>query len=109
MTNSATGDGPFFLFSNAMDTYRVHTQIFESSTSPCRILLPFAQRSQRYKKIILKTPNSSLSITSIGYIHIRSPSSTTNTFNCSNELLNKIWQDGVRTVDMCTVEAGETA
>jgi hypothetical protein len=25
---------------------------------------------------------------------------------CSNEKLNKIWNDGVRTVDMCTVEAG---
>ena len=31
------------------------------------------------------------------------------TFKCSSELLNRIWEDGVRTVDMCTVDAGETA
>ncbi|KUJ16636.1 bacterial alpha-L-rhamnosidase domain-containing protein [Mollisia scopiformis] len=107
--HSETGDGPFLLFSNAMDTYRVHTQTFKPSTTSSRIQLPFAQRSQRYQKVILKTPNSAITISSIGYIHVRPPNPTISTFNCSNEKLNKIWRDGVRTVDMCTVEAGETA
>ncbi|TVY81734.1 hypothetical protein LSUE1_G005471 [Lachnellula suecica] len=106
---SETGDGPFFLFSNAMDTYRLHNQVFEPSPSPNLIQLPFAQRSQRYQRLILRTPHSSISISSIGYTHIRAPNPTINTFTCSNEKLNKIWRDGVRTVDMCTVEAGETA
>ncbi|KAI8261546.1 hypothetical protein K4K53_000542 [Colletotrichum sp. SAR 10_77] len=30
-------------------------------------------------------------------------------FHCSDETLNRIWKDGVRTVDMCTVLKGETA
>jgi hypothetical protein len=107
--NTPAGDGPFFLFSNAMDTYRVHTQFLEPSTSASFIELPYAQRSQRYQQVILKTPNSSISISSIGYTQIRPPNPTVNTFKCSNEMLNKIWNDGVRTVDMCTVEAGETA
>ncbi|KAK0109551.1 hypothetical protein ONS95_002237 [Cadophora gregata] len=44
-----TGDGPFFLFSNAMDTYRVHEQAFEPSETGTLVQLPFAQRSQRYQ------------------------------------------------------------
>ncbi|PVH68309.1 glycoside hydrolase family 78 protein [Cadophora sp. DSE1049] len=106
---SETGDGSFFLFSNAMDTYRMHTQMFEPSETRTVIQLPFAQRSQRYQRVILKTPNSSLCITSIGYKPIRAPNPTVNSFSCSNKLLNKVWIDGVRTVDACTVEAGETA
>ncbi|KAG4442786.1 hypothetical protein IFR05_001732 [Cadophora sp. M221] len=104
-----TGDGPFFLFSNAMDTYRVHTQTLTPSETKTVFQLPFAQRSQRYQRVVLKTPNSSLRISSIGYKLIRPPNPTINTFSCSNNLLNKIWRDGVRTVDACTVEAGETA
>ncbi|KAH6694838.1 Six-hairpin glycosidase-like protein [Leptodontidium sp. MPI-SDFR-AT-0119] len=104
-----TGDGPFFLFSNAMDTYRVHTQTLEPSEIKTLLQLPFAQRSQRYQRVVLKTPNSSLHISSIGYRLIRPPNPTVNTFSCSNNLLNKIWKDGVRTVDACTVEAEETA
>jgi alpha-L-rhamnosidase len=103
------GDGPFFLFSNAMDTYRINTQYFEPSTAPSLVKLRFAQRSQRYQKIILKTPNSSLTISHLGFTHIRPPNPTKSTFICSNDTLNRIWNDGVRTVDMCTVEAGETA
>lgn len=106
---SNIGDGPFFLFSNAMDTYRVHRQAFKPSATPNRIELLFAQRSQRYQKVILKTPNSAIRISSLGYTHVRPPNPTISTFSCSNEKLNKIWRDGVRTVDMCTVEAGETA
>ncbi|KAL3427196.1 alpha-L-rhamnosidase (RhaA is able to hydrolyze alpha-1) [Phlyctema vagabunda] len=103
------GDGPFFLFSNAMNTYRTKTHKFNRSNIPSYIEDHFAQRSQRYQKIILKTPNSSIHFSAIGYRHIRQPNSIKNSFSCSNQQLNRIWQDGVRTVDMCTVEAGETA
>jgi alpha-L-rhamnosidase len=92
-----------------MDTYRGHTLSLEPTSTPTSIKLPFAQRSQRYQKITLKTPNSSLSISSVGFKHVRPPNATVNTFKCSNPKLNKIWEDGVRTIDMCTVEAGETA
>ncbi|KAH8679026.1 Six-hairpin glycosidase-like protein [Tricladium varicosporioides] len=104
-----TGDGPFFLFSNAMDTYRLHTQSFSPSSSLNKTTLPFAQRSQRYQRVVLRTANASISILSIGYAEMRPPNPTVNTFSCSNEKLNRIWKEGVRTVDMCTVEAGETA
>ena len=92
-----------------MDTYRIHTQTFQPSEKQDRIALPFAQRSQRYQRVVLKTPNSSVRLSSIGYKPIREPNPTINSFSCSNNLLNKVWIDGVRTVDACTVEAGETA
>ena len=92
-----------------MDTYRIHTQTFQPSEKQNRIVLPFAQRSQRYQRVILKTPNSSVRLSSIGYKPIRAPNPTINSFSCSSELLNEVWNDGVRTVDACTVEAGETA
>lgn len=92
-----------------MDTYRINTLSLEPSLTPKSIKLPYAQRSQRYQKVTLKTPNSAVSISSIGFTHVRPPNPTVSTFKCSNEKLNRIWKDGVRTVDMCTVEAGETA
>ena len=103
------GDGPFFLFSNAMNTYRINTLHFEPSTAPSLVKLRFAQRSQRYQKIVLKTPHSALTISHLGFSHIREPNPIKSTFSCSDEGLNRIWKDGVRTVDMCTVEAKETA
>ncbi|RDW69281.1 hypothetical protein BP6252_08301 [Coleophoma cylindrospora] len=103
------GDGPFFLFSNAMNTYRRHAHTFNASNKPAYVEEKYAQRSQRYQRIILKTPNSTISFSSLGYRLLRIPNPTISTFSCSSETLNKIWQDGVRTVDMCTVEAGETA
>lgn len=104
------GDGPFFLFSNAMDTYRVFTQSFATGTNATTLVqLPLAQRSQRYQKVILKTANSSLSLSSLGLTVIREANPTVNTFSCSDEKLNKIWKDGVRSIDACTVEANETA
>lgn len=92
-----------------MNTYRVQTESFEPSTEPSVVKSRFAQRSQRYQKVILKTPNSSITISQIGFTDIRPPNPTKSTFTCSNKKLNKIWNDGVRTIDMCTVEAGETA
>lgn len=92
-----------------MNTYRINTQFFEPSTTSSLVKLRFAQRSQRYQKIVLKTPNSSLTISHLGIAHVRQPNPTKSTFKCSNEKLSRIWRDGVRTLDMCTVEAGETA
>jgi alpha-L-rhamnosidase len=92
-----------------MNTYRISTQFLEPSTISSLVKLRFAQRSQRYQKIILKTPNSSMTISHLGFTHVRPPNPIKSTFTCSNEKLNRIWKDGARTVDMCTVEAEETA
>lgn len=92
-----------------MDTYRVHRQSLDPSTSKHLVRFPFAQRSQRYQKVVLLSPNASITISAIGFTLVRPPNRIANSFSCSNEKLNKIWRDGVRTVDMCTVEEGETA
>ncbi|KAF2623268.1 glycoside hydrolase family 78 protein [Macroventuria anomochaeta] len=105
----ATGDGPFFLFSNAMDTYRSTTLKVPASTTSQTVRAVYAQRSQRYQKIVLTTPNSSITFSRIAFERIRPSASAKSTFTCSNSLLNRIWQDGVKTVDMCTVAKGETS
>ncbi|KAJ4983545.1 alpha-l-rhamnosidase [Stagonosporopsis vannaccii] len=104
-----TGDGPFFLFSNAMDTYRNTTLTISNSSSVQTVRAIYSQRSQRYQKITLSSPNSSITFSNIGFEHIRPKYLTKSTFTCSNPLLNQIWQDGVKTVDMCTVVKGETS
>ena len=91
-----------------MDSYRAIPETLTPSTTSNTINLPFAQQSQRYQKVVLLTPNSSITISSIGYTQIRAPNPTKNTFTCSDAALNKIWSDGVRTVDKCVVEANET-
>ncbi|KAE9365871.1 glycoside hydrolase family 78 protein [Stipitochalara longipes BDJ] len=103
------GDGPFLLFSNAMDTYRVNSRSFKPSNEIEYVESRFAQKSQRFQKLILKSLNSSITFSSLGFRHQRPPAVPKSIFKCSNALLNKIWEDGVRTVDMCTVDAGETA
>ncbi|KAF7196218.1 hypothetical protein HII31_02285 [Pseudocercospora fuligena] len=105
-----TGDGPFFLFSNAMDTYRTVTQIIKPSEKPQLVKARFSQRSQRYQTIKLLTPDSEISFSGVGFNRIGRPSRNEEmgSFSCSDPLLNKIWAMGKRTVDMCTVEAGET-
>lgn len=108
-TLTPIGDGPFFLFSNAMDTYRSTILKFRSSELPYIIRALYAQRSQRYQKITLSTPNSVVSFQSIGFERIRPSYPKKSIFTCSSPLLNQIWQDGVRTVDMCTVAKGETS
>jgi hypothetical protein len=92
-----------------MDTYRVNKHSFPPSQETAYVETRFAQKSQRFQRLALKTPNSSIVFSSIGFRHQRPPADPKSTFKCSNELLNKIWEDGARTVDMCTVEAGETA
>lgn len=102
------GDGPFLLFSNAMDTYRVVNYTVPVVASTQFVSAKFTQRSQRYQKLQLRTPNSTITFTEIGFKPIRPEQIPNCKFRCSNPLLNKIWEHGVRTVDMCTVRAGET-
>lgn len=68
----------------------------------------YSQRSQRYQKLILTTPNTSVTFSKVAFERIRPAAPAKSTFRCSNELLNRIWHDGVKTVDMCTVARGET-
>lgn len=105
----ATGDGPFFLFSNAMDSYRSVTHTIKAE--PQTIRARHAQRSQRYQKINLLTPHSRLEFASLGFrpvLNQASSNATRGTFTCSSPLLNKIYSQGVRTLEMCTVAANET-
>lgn len=102
------GDGPFYLFSNAMDTYRNATYTVASSAGPHTLEGRFLQASQRYLRLRLLTPASSISLSGIGFKAIRQAKKPVAKFSCSDDRLNEIWQQGVRTVDKCTVEAGET-
>jgi hypothetical protein len=92
-----------------MNTYRVNTHSFSSSQEKQYVESRLAQKSQRFQKLVLKSSNSSIAFASIGFRHQRPAAVPKSTFKCSNELLNRIWKDGARTVDMCTVDAGETA
>jgi hypothetical protein len=92
-----------------MDTYRVNTHSFSTSEEVQYVESRFAQKSQRFQKLVLKSPNSSITFSSIGFRHQRPAAVSKSTFRCSNELLNRIWEDGAKTVDMCTVDARETA
>ncbi|KAJ8112278.1 hypothetical protein OPT61_g5315 [Boeremia exigua] len=105
----ATGDGPFFLFSNAMDTYRSTNLTVPASTTTQTLRAVYAQRSQRYQKIRLTTPHASITFSNVAFEQIRPSYPIKSSFTCSNPLLNRIWQDGVRTVDRCTVNKGETS
>jgi hypothetical protein len=92
-----------------MDTYRVNTHTFSPSQEKQYVESRFAQKSQRFQRLVLKSPNSSITFSAMGFRHQRPADVPKSTFKCSNELLNRIWEDGVRTVDMCTVDVGETA
>lgn len=92
-----------------MDTYRSTNLTVFASTTPQNIRAVYAQRSQRYQKIILTSPMSSITFSRVGFERIRPGVPLKSTFNCSNATLNRIWQDGVKTVDMCTVAKGETS
>lgn len=92
-----------------MDTYRSTILTVPVSTTSQTIRAVYAQRSQRYQKFILTTPNSSLTFSKIAFELVRPSAPSKSTFTCSNALLNQIWQDGVKTVDMCTVTKGETS
>lgn len=92
-----------------MDTYRSTTFKVRALDSPQTIKAVYAQRSQRYQKITLSSSASSISFTSIGFESVRPSYPLKSTFTCSKPLLNKIWQDGAKTVDMCTVAKDETS
>jgi alpha-L-rhamnosidase len=102
------GDGPYFLFSNAMDTYRnvVHEVI--PSRSPQTVLARHEQCSQRYQRIKLLTPHTSITFSTLGFRSRISKEPSPSLFRCSDPKLNKIWQQGVHTVNMCTVQKNET-
>lgn len=102
------GDGPYFLFSNAMDTYRAVTHSVATSTASQIVTARHAQCSQRYQKVVLLTPNASITFKQIGFQSIRPEAKPLGSFRCSDERLNRIWKQGVRTVDMCTVQPDET-
>ncbi len=91
-----------------MDSYRAIPQTLVPSTKTQTLNLQFPQRSLRYLRVVLNTPNSSIIISNIGFTVIRATNPTVSSFSCSNAALNKIWLDGVRTVDKCVVEAGES-
>lgn len=92
-----------------MDTYRCTRLTVHPDRSPHTVKSKYAQRSQRYQKIQLVSQDSSVRFSRVGFEQIRPRASPKTTFNCSSELLNQIWCDGVKTVDMCTVAQGETA
>ena len=102
------GDGPFFLFSNAMDTYRsnLHQANFGSHNQTIRAR--YVQASQRYQKITLMNPNTTIVFSRVGFERVRPEIPVKANFQCSDPIINRIWKDGTRTVDMCTVIAGET-
>lgn len=103
-----TGDGPFLLFSNAMDTYRSNLHRASSGSHNQTIRARFIQASQRYQKITLINPNTSILFSQVGFERVRPEIPAKANFRCSDPIINRIWKDGVRTVDMCTVITGET-
>ncbi|GKT66400.1 alpha-L-rhamnosidase [Colletotrichum tofieldiae] len=92
-----------------MDSYRSVSMTIPPSASPQTIRAALAQRSQRYLKLVLVSANASIVISRIGMEPIRPSLTPQAFFHCSDETLNRIWNDGVNTLDMCTVTEGETA
>ncbi|RBR16720.1 hypothetical protein FVER53590_10024 [Fusarium verticillioides] len=106
--DNENGDGPFFLFSNAMDSYRV-CQHHITVTNDTQTVKPrFTQASQRYQKITLLDSNTSIVFSKVGFQAVRPDATVKANFHCSDETINRIWRDGVRTVDLCTVAREET-
>ncbi|SCO89957.1 related to alpha-L-rhamnosidase A [Fusarium oxysporum] len=106
--DNENGDGPFFLFSNAMDSYRV-CQHHATVTNDTQTVKPrFTQASQRYQKITLIDSNTSIVFSKVGFQAVRPDAPVKANFHCSDETINRIWRDGVRTVDLCTVSPEET-
>ncbi|KEQ69641.1 Six-hairpin glycosidase [Aureobasidium namibiae CBS 147.97] len=102
------GDGPYFLFSNAMDTYRNVLHEVKPSSSTHTVVARHEQCSQRYQRIRLLTPNTSITFLSVGFWSAKSEKASPSLFRCSDPKLNKIWEQGVRTIEMCTVQKNET-
>lgn len=92
-----------------MDSYRSVSVTIDPSDAQQIVKAKLAQRSQRYVKLVLLSPDASVVIGRVGMEEVRPPLNPRASFRCSDETLNRIWADGVQTVDMCTVLAGETA
>ena len=108
LTFAIVGDGPLFLFSNAMDSYRCNLHNAASGSRNQTIRARFIQASQRYQKIKLTSPNTTIVFSNIGFERVRPEIPPKANFQCSDPIINRIWRDGMRTVDMCTVKRGET-
>ncbi|KAF5597833.1 alpha-L-rhamnosidase A [Fusarium pseudocircinatum] len=106
--DNENGDGPFFLFSNAMDSYRVCQHHATVANDTQTVKPRFTQASQRYQKITLLDPNTSIVFSKVGFQAVRPDAIVKADFHCSDEIINRIWEDGVRTVDLCTVASEET-
>jgi alpha-L-rhamnosidase-like protein len=91
-----------------MDSYRCCQHEANRGKKTQTIEARLNQYSQRYQKISLVLPNTSLTFSAIGFRKVRPGTVVKSTFSCSDPLLNSIWRDGVRTLDMCTVRQGET-
>jgi hypothetical protein len=91
-----------------MDTYRSNLHRAVAGSSRQSIEARFLQASQRYQKITLTRPNTSLVFSTVGFERVRPAIPVKADFRCSDPTINRIWRDGVRTVDMCTVSYGET-
>ncbi|KAH7158374.1 hypothetical protein DER46DRAFT_558752 [Fusarium sp. MPI-SDFR-AT-0072] len=106
--DNENGDGPFFLFSNAMDSYRVSEHRATVTNDTQTVKPRFTQASQRYQKITLLDSNTSIVFSKVGFQAVRPDAPVKANFHCSDETINRIWRDGVRTVDLCTVAREET-
>jgi len=91
-----------------MDTYRNNLYRADSGSRNQTIRARFIQASQRYQKISLISPNTKIVFSKIGFEKVRPTIPVKANFRCSDSTLNRIWRDGARTVDMCTVSRGET-
>ncbi|EFC38733.1 predicted protein [Naegleria gruberi] len=61
------------------------------------------QGAQRYQRIELLTVGASITISSVSFtsaIYTRDPSQSNGAFSCSNEVYNKMWNMGVRTLQL---------
>ena len=91
-----------------MDTYRSNLYRAKPGSNKQIIRARSIQASQRYQKIILTDSNTTIVFSQIGFERTRPILPAKANFRCSDSTINRIWKDGVRTVDMCTVTLGET-
>jgi hypothetical protein len=91
-----------------MDSYRSCLHQANQGAGAQIITSRHAQYSQRYQKLSLVHPGASIKFSSVGFAQVRPETPVQGSFNCSDEKLNRIWRDGVRTLDKCTVRRGET-
>lgn len=91
-----------------MDSYRSCIHEVPKAAGPQSIEARHVQYSQRYQKVSLVSPDTSIKFACVGFRRVRPKTTINGRFKCSDEILNNIWEDGVRTLDMCTVRQGET-